>query len=128
MEKFDKLLEYGQSYWLDNLSREIITNGELENRIKNEGLRGITSNPKIFMKAISSGDLYDEQIKELAQQGKKPEEIYEALAIQDIQNACDMMRPVFDDSEGEDGFVSLEVSPYLARETEKTKDEATAVI
>ncbi len=124
MEKFDKLLEYGQSYWLDNLSREIITNGELENRIKNDGLRGITSNPKIFMTAISNGHLYDKQIKELAQQGKKPQEIYETLAIQDIQNACDLMRPVFDDSNGEDGFVSLEVSPYLARDTEKTKVEA----
>lgn len=124
MEKFDKLLEYGQSYWLDNLSREIITNGELENRIKNEGLRGITSNPKIFQQAISSGDLYDKQIKELARQSKQPEEIYEALAIQDIQQACDMLRPVFDASDGADGFVSLEVSPYLARDTDKTKDEA----
>ncbi len=73
MEKFDKLLEFGQSYWLDNLSREIITNGELENRIKNEGLRGITSNPSIFKKAISSGHLYDDQIKALAGQGKNPE-------------------------------------------------------
>lgn len=124
MEKFDKLLEYGQSYWLDNLSREIITDGTLENRIKNEGLRGITSNPKIFMKAISSGHLYDDQIKKLAEKGKAPEEIYEALAVQDIQAACDLMRPVFDQSDGKDGFVSLEVSPYLARETEKTKTEA----
>ncbi len=124
MEKFNKLLEYGQSYWLDNLSREIITNGELENRIKNEGLRGITSNPKIFMKAISSGNLYDDQIKALSGEGKTPEEIYETLAIDDIQKACDMLRPVFDSSEGKDGFVSLEVSPYLARDTEKTKAEA----
>ncbi|WP_319592327.1 transaldolase [uncultured Draconibacterium sp.] len=124
MEKFDKLLEYGQSYWLDNLSREIITNGNLENRIENEGLRGITSNPKIFMNAISSGDLYDEQVKKLAGNGKKTEDIYESLVVQDIQKACDMLRPVFDASNGEDGFVSLEVSPYLARETEKTKEEA----
>ena len=124
MEKFDKLLEYGQSYWLDNLSREILTNGELKNRIENEGLRGITSNPKIFMKAISSGNLYDDQIKALAAKGKKPEEIYEALAIEDIQNACDMLHPVFEASDGKDGFVSLEVSPYLARDTEKTKSEA----
>jgi transaldolase len=106
------------------LSREIIANGELENRIKNEGLRGITSNPKIFMNAISGGDLYNNQIKELARQGKQPEEIYEALAIQDIQKACDILRPVFDASDGEDGFVSLEVSPYLARETEKTKEDS----
>ena len=70
MNKFEKLLEYGQSYWLDNLSREMITNGNLENRIKNKGLRGITSNPKIFMKAISEGNLYDEQIKTLSAKGK----------------------------------------------------------
>lgn len=124
MEKFDKLLEYGQSYWLDNLSREIINNGELEKRIKYEGLRGITSNPKIFMKAISSGHLYDDQVKALSDQGKKTEDIYEALAVQDIQKACDLMRPVFDASNGEDGFVSLEVSPLLARETERTINEA----
>lgn len=124
MNKFEKLLEYGQSYWLDNLSREMIENGKLENRIKNEGLRGITSNPKIFMKAISEGNLYDEQIKTLASEGKKPEEIYEALAVQDVQNACDLMKPVFDASDGKDGFVSLEVSPYLARDTEKTMSEA----
>ncbi|WP_340114711.1 transaldolase [Maribellus mangrovi] len=124
MEKFEKLLDYGQSYWLDNLSREIITNGKLEERIEKEGLRGITSNPKIFKKAISGGHLYDDQIKALSAKGKKPEEIYEALAIDDIQKACDLMRPVFEASNGKDGYVSLEVSPYLARDTEKTKSEA----
>ncbi len=124
MEKFKKLLEYGQSYWLDNLSREMIENGELKNRIENEGLRGITSNPKIFNSAISEGEYYDEQISELAASEKDPEKIYEALAIRDIQNACDMLRPVYDSSDGVDGFVSLEVSPYLARDTGKTQDEA----
>ncbi len=72
MEKFDKLLEYGQSYWLDNLSREIITNGELKKRIEEQGLRGITSNPKIFDKAMSEGDFYDDQIREVAEGGKDP--------------------------------------------------------
>lgn len=124
MEKFDKLLKYGQSYWLDNLSREMINNGKLENRIKKEGLRGITSNPKIFMKAISEGELYDAQIKTLSDKGKKTGEIYEALAVEDVQKACDLMKPVFETSDGKDGFVSLEVSPYLARDTEKTMSEA----
>ena len=123
MEQLDKLLKYGQSYWLDNLSREMIVNGELEKRIKNEGLRGITSNPKIFHKAITNGNLYDDQLKELVDQGKNPESVYEALAIHDIQKACDMLRPVYDESDGMDGFVSLEVSPYLAKDTEKTKSE-----
>lgn len=113
MEKFNKLLEYGQSCWLDNLSREIIKNGELEKRFKNEGLRGITSNPKVFMKAISNGELYDGQIHELAKRGKNPQEIYEALAVEDIKNACGLLRPVIDASKGKDGYVSLEVSPCL---------------
>ncbi|HYW94601.1 MAG TPA: transaldolase [Bacteroidales bacterium] len=124
MEKFNKLLEYGQSYWLDNLSREMIENGELKNRIEKEGLRGITSNPSIFNKAMTKGDIYDDHIRELAEKGKTPEEIYEALAIKDIQDACDMLRAVYDSSDGSDGFVSLEVSPHLARDTEKTMDDA----
>lgn len=124
MEKFNKLLEFGQSYWLDNLSKEIITNGELKKRIEKEGLRGITSNPSIFQKAIAKGNWYDEQIKQLAIQGRSREEIYETIVIQDIQDACDLMRPVYDTSNGLDGYVSLEVSPYLARDTEKTKAEA----
>lgn len=124
MERFNKLLEYGQSYWLDNLSREIISNGELKRRIEQEGLRGITSNPSIFQKALAKGNLYDEQIKALAEQGKSKEEIYETVAVKDIQDACDLMRPVYDSSDGLDGYVSLEVSPYLARDTEGTKVEA----
>ncbi len=123
MEKFDKLLEYGQSYWLDNLSREIISNGELEKRVKKEGLRGITSNPDIFQQAIASGNWYDNQIKELAVKGTRPEEIYEALVIKDIQDACDLLLPVFKSAGGHDGFVSLEVSPFLARKTEATQEE-----
>ncbi|HKJ43683.1 MAG TPA: transaldolase [Sunxiuqinia sp.] len=124
MEKFNKLLEYGQSYWLDNLSREMISNGELKRRIEKEGLRGITSNPSIFQKALAHGNLYDEQIKQLSEQGKSKEEIYETVAVKDIQDACDLMRPVYDSSDGLDGYVSLEVSPLLARDTEGTKEEA----
>lgn len=124
MEKFNKLLEYGQSYWLDNLSREIISNGELKKRIEQEGLRGITSNPSIFQKALATGNLYDEQIAKLAAEGMSKEEIYETVAVKDIQDACDLMRPVYDLSDGLDGYVSLEVSPYLACDTEGTKVEA----
>ncbi len=124
MEKFKELLDYGQSYWLDNLSREIIQNGELKNRIVKEGLRGITSNPKIFNTAMTEGNLYDDQIRQLAEDHKKPEEIYEALATKDIQDACDMLRKVYESSDGFDGFVSLEVSPHLARDTQKTMTEA----
>ncbi len=124
MKKFDKLLEYGQSYWLDNLSREILKNGELKNRIENEGLRGITSNPKIFNTAMTQGHLYDEQIMGMAEKGKRPDEIYEDLAVKDIQDACDMLRGVYNSSDGVDGFVSLEVSPHLARDAAKTMADA----
>ncbi|MCB0261711.1 MAG: transaldolase [Calditrichia bacterium] len=120
MEKIKKLIDYGQSYWLDNLSREMIRNGELRRRVEKEGLRGITSNPAIFNNAISNSNAYDEQIHELFAAGKSVEEIYEVLAVQDVQDACDLMRPVFDESDGLDGFVSLEVSPHLANDTEGT--------
>ena len=124
MGKLNKLFEYGQSYWLDYLSRDLIKDGTLKKRVENEGLRGITSNPVIFHKAISGNNLYDEQIKALSDQGKTTEEVYESLVIKDIQDACDILRPVFDSSEGLDGYVSLEVSPHLARDTEGTKKEA----
>ncbi len=124
MEKLDKLLEYGQSYWLDNLSREIILNGDLKKRIEEQGLRGITSNPSIFQKALSMGELYDIQVGELLAEGKTRKEIYETIAIKDIQDACDLMKPVYESSDGIDGYVSLEVSPYLTRDTEGTKIEA----
>ena len=124
MEKIKKLIDYGQSYWLDNLSREMIRNGELRRRVEKEGLRGITSNPAIFNNAISNSNAYDEQIHELFAAGKSVEEIYEVLAVQDVQDACDLMRPVFDESDGLDGFVSLEVSPHLAKDTEGTIAEA----
>ena len=124
MEKLDKLLEYGQSYWLDNLSREIILNGDLKKRIDEQGLRGITSNPSIFQKALSMGELYDIQVGQLLAEGKNRKEIYETIAIKDIQDACDLMKPVYESSDGIDGYVSLEVSPYLTSDTEGTKTEA----
>jgi transaldolase len=92
--------------------------------VKEQGLRGITSNPSIFYKAFSSGSDYDEQIKALTKEGKTAEEIYDAMTVKDVQDACDILRPVYDQSGGTDGFVSLEVSPYLARDTEGSKKEA----
>jgi transaldolase len=119
-----KLAEYGQSYWLDNLTRRKITSGELQRRIRQEGLRGITSNPAIFNKAISGSDDYNVQIRDLVERGLDVNAIYEALVVKDIQDACDILRPVYDDSDGVDGFVSLEVSPHLAHDTEGTMKEA----
>ncbi len=124
MNNLLKLIDYGQSYWLDNLTRGKIKNGELKKRVSQQGLRGITSNPAIFNKAISNSSDYDAQIKQLVNQKKGVHEIYEALTIKDVQDACDILRPVFDESGGVDGFVSLEVSPYLAHDTEGTKAEA----
>src|SRR5579872_4192314 len=118
------LLSYGQSYWLDNLTRKKITGGELKKRVSEQGLRGITSNPSIFNKAISGSDDYDSQIGELVKAGKNPHEIYDALTIKDVQDACDLLKPVYDQSGGGDGFVSLEVSPFLARDTEGSCKEA----
>jgi len=119
-----QLHEHGQSYWLDNLTRDMITGGELERRVREAGLRGVTSNPAIFHKAISGGTEYDEQIRDLALQGLGPGEIYERLTVADIRDACDILRPVYDSSGGADGFVSLEVSPYLVHDTEATMKEA----
>lgn len=124
MKRLIELLNYGQSYWLDNLTRDKIQGGELKERVEKQGLRGVTSNPAIFDKAISGSQAYNTQIQDLSKQGKSTNEIYEALVIQDIQNACDILRPVFDSSKGVDGYVSLEVSPYLAHNTELTMKQA----
>jgi len=124
MSNLLKLIDLGQSYWLDNLSREMIADGELKKRVGQQGLRGITSNPAIFNKAISSGSRYDAQFKKLLKKDHTTEEIYESLAVKDIQDACDLLKPVFNGSEGVDGYVSLEVSPHLARDTEGTIKEA----
>ncbi len=119
-----ELHEHGQSYWLDNLTRDMIRNGELERRVQEEGLRGITSNPAIFDKAMSRGDAYDEQIEGLVRKGLAVDALFERLAVTDIRAACDILQPVFEDSQGADGFVSLEVSPYLVHATDATMAEA----
>jgi len=115
----------GQSVWLDNLTRAGIRGGGIARLMAEDGLSGMTSNPTIFQKAMTSGTDYDSQIQELATAGKDAMEIYEALAITDIRGAADLLRPVYDRTQGTDGFVSLEVSPHLANDTQGTIDEAT---
>ena len=113
-----QLKEYGQSLWYDNIRRGLITSGELQRMLDEDGLAGVTSNPTIFEKAISGSTDYDAAIQELLSQGKDIEEIYLALVIKDIQLTVDILRPVYEASEGRDGFASLEVSPLLAYDTE----------
>ncbi len=124
VSRLRELLSRGQSYWMDNLTREMIETGELAHRVTEEGLRGITSNPKTFADSIQLGERYDADVASLAQQGATDEAIYEALMIDDAQRACDVLRPVFEESSGSDGFVSIEVDPRLARQTEATLDAA----
>ena len=114
----------GQSVWLDYIRRGILDNGELEEMIARYDLRGVTSNPSIFEQAIGQSDDYDDDMSFLAADGADAGEAYESLAIDDIQRACDLFRPVFDAAEGHDGLVSLEVSPELAHDTEATLAEA----
>jgi len=123
MNALQQLSKYGQSYWLDNLTRDMIRNGELKSRIASQNLRGVTSNPAIFHKAITGSAIYDEQIAQLASTGARAEDIYEALVVTDVQEACDVLRPVYDTADGTDGFVSLEVSPLLACDTAGTMEE-----
>jgi transaldolase len=119
-----KLTELGQSLWLDFIQRDLLTSGRLERLIEDDDLRGMTSNPAIFEKAIDGSQDYDAAIAALSQAGKSVEQIYSALTIKDIQEAADAFRPVYDRLDGRDGFVSLEVSPHLARDTEGTVAEA----
>lgn len=114
---------YGQSPWLDNLSRELLTTGEIYSYI-HKGIRGITSNPTIIANAISSSSLYDEQIRRLAYEGLSTEDIYWKVVIDDIKSACDAFNEVWLSSQGEDGYVSLEVSPMIARDGAATLEMA----
>jgi transaldolase len=120
--KIEELASIGQSIWLDSISREMITTGRLQGLI-DKGLRGLTSNPTIFDKAISSGSEYDNQIDELHKLGKSTFEIYDDLTVQDIQDAADLFKPVYEKTDGLDGYVSLEINPKLAFQTEETIQE-----
>ena len=117
-----ELARFGQSYWIDDLTRVMITSGELQRRVTQEGLTGVTTNPAIFRAALHASDAYDRPIRELGAQ--PPNGIYEALIVADVRDACDILRPVYDRTEGRDGFASLEVSPYLARNTQASIAEA----
>jgi transaldolase len=118
------LTESGQSIWYDGIERELITSGELKRLIDEDELRGVTSNPTIFEKAIDSSDSYSDQLREQAERQKSASEIYEALAVRDIQMAADLLAPVFEKIVGTDGFVSLECSPLLAHDAAATIEEA----
>ncbi len=123
-ERLAALLEAGTSPWLDQIKRSLIEQGELERLIREDSLRGVTSNPAIFEKAILGSDEYDEEIERLAGEGLDANDIYLALAIQDVQAACDVMRPVWEEAGGADGFVSLEVEPGVAFDTDATLRQA----
>lgn len=127
MNPLVELHAFGQSFWYDNIRRKYLQDGSLQNLIDNDGLRGMTSNPSIFDKAIGSSDDYDAQMAQLVAAGASTEDIYEKLVITDIQMACDIFAPLYAESEGGDGYVSLEVSPRLARDTEGTIHEARAL-
>ncbi len=114
----------GQSVWYDSISRSLITSGDLARLIAEDGVRGMTSNPAIFEKAISGSDDYTDDLARHAADGLSPLQIYEAIAIGDIQAAADELRPVYDATQGADGYVSLEVSPHLADDVQGTIDEA----
>jgi len=124
MNPLEKLHSLGQSIWFDNIGRRLLKNGELAKMIDRGMIRGVTSNPSIFNNAISRSSDYDNALIPLSKNGATNNEIYEYLAIDDIQTACDLFRPMYDETGGKDGFVSLEVSPYLANDCEGTAIDA----
>ncbi|MGO8684877.1 MAG: transaldolase [Thermoleophilia bacterium] len=119
-----RLLEQGQSIWLDYISRDLITSGGLQQFIDDDGVRGETSNPSIFEKAIGAGEAYDEQLRELAATGLSATQIFDRIAIDDVRAACDVFTPVYLASGGGDGYVSIEVAPEYAYDTAMTISEA----
>jgi len=118
-----RLSELGQSVWIDYLSRDLLHEGELARMMKEDAVVGVTSNPTIFQKAISQGETYDEQLKELLEQETDPKEIFLHLSAQDVAEGCDLLRPVWDKTAGLDGYVSWEVDPTLAYDREGTFEE-----
>lgn len=125
MNPLQELDKHGQSVWLDYIRRSLITSGDLERLVAEDGLRGLTSNPAIFQKAISGSKDYDEALRMLVQdKSLDPKALYERLAIQDIQQAADILHSVYDQTKRRDGYVSLEVSPHLAHDTKGTVEEA----
>jgi transaldolase len=122
--RLHQLSELGQSVWIDFLSRHLLRSGELARMMEEDAVVGVTSNPTIFQKAISEGDAYDDQFREVLAEEDDPKEVFLRLAVQDVQNACDLLRSVWDGGQGQDGYVSIEVDPNLAYDTDATIAEA----
>src|SRR6476661_3468295 len=122
--RLHELGKHGQAVWFDTLSRDLVQSGELKNMMDEDAVTGVTSNPTIFQKALSSGDAYDEDLKRLLAESDDPTEIFFSLALQDIRDAADVLRSAYDASKGVDGYVSMEVEPGIAYDTEKTFDQA----
>ena len=122
--RLHKLFDLGQSVWIDYLSRNLLHKGQLARMMRQDAVVGVTSNPTIFQKAIAEGDAYDEQLREVLADERDPKEVFLKLAVQDVSEALDLLRPVWDKGSGKDGYVSLEVDPNLAYDTEGTTAEA----
>src|SRR6266496_3018062 len=122
--RLHQLSELGQSVWIDSLSREWLETGELARMMREDAVVGVTSNPTIFQKAMSEGEWYDEQLREVLNEEDDLKEIFLQLAVRDIQAACDLLRPVWDEGHGRDGYVSMEVDPNFAYDTGATIEEA----
>ncbi len=119
-----RLADYGQSVWIDYLSRDLIRTGKLERMLEEDAVVGVTSNPTIFQKAIAGRNEYDEQLRELLRDESDAKEVFLRLAAHDVEAACDLLRPVWDAGKGQDGYVSIEVDPNLAYDREASYDEA----
>ncbi len=119
-----ELAARGQSVWFDTLSRDLIASGELKRMMKDDAVTGVTSNPTIFQKALSTGDAYDADLRKLLADTDDPTKIFFSLALQDIRDACDVLKPAYDASDGVDGYVSMEVEPGIAYDTDRTFDQA----
>ncbi|CAN5706442.1 hypothetical protein BH24ACT20_BH24ACT20_01420 [soil metagenome] len=126
-EQLKKMNEIGQAPWVDEISRDDTQEGGLQSQV-DEGIVGVTSNPTIFQSAIANSDLYDDQLEELAKEHDDAKEIFLRIAQKDIQDACDILAPVYERTDGKDGYVSLEVSPDLAYDTPKTIEEAERLV
>src|SRR5436190_11676203 len=114
----------GQSIWFDTLSRDLVRSGELKKMMEDDAVTGVTSNPSIFQKALSEGDAYDDDMKRLLEETDDPTEIFFSLALQDIRDACDVLKPAYESTGGLDGYVSMEVEPGVAYDTERTFEQA----
>jgi len=124
VSRLGEVLALGQSIWLDFISRSLLRDGDLERMIEEDGLRGMTSNPSIFEKAVGAGNEYDDEIADLAGRGLSALDVFDRLAIADVREACDAFRQTYDAASGKDGMVSIEVRPQIANDTQGSLDEA----